>query len=249
MSMCRNQVKHLECVISLAAHTHFVILTIVFIAVGCEASRFRMEEHNMNQAQQAAYTQKVQAEDANVQLQAEFIIEADHIAIRYQVTSRTEVPLLLFDALHQRTPDGTQTYNPLLSFISYEEPSTLAIKRINPPPPEMKDVFLAYTAWAHKLSATAPLKGEIRVPLPAEEYNPYYPPGSKSVYRKVSAQGLKLVLEYAPLTGSLRATPVSGTKDLFQLEGTGVRLQQVHVSIKLNKPVAVNRRSDMFEPI
>lgn len=203
----------------------------------------------MNAAPQARESHGGQAEDARVRLLANFQILDDAVRVEYQVTSKGGGPLLLFDALKRPAHDGTPKYDRLLAYVAFEEPSTLGLKRLVAPLPQLKDVEMAQVPWAHKLMPGGVVNGEIRVPLPAEEYSPYYPPGPKSAYRKASAGRLKLVLGYVELGGELQAVAVEDAPGLFELYGAGATLRQIEVVVRLDKPVPVKRRSDMFEPV
>ena len=203
----------------------------------------------MNAAPQPRESHRGQAEDAHVRLLATFIILDDAVKVEYQVESKGGAPLLLYDALTRPAHDGMPKYDRLLAYVSFEEPSTLGLKRLVAPLPELKDVEMAQQPWAHKLMPGGVVTGEIRVPLPAEEYSPYYLPDRRSVYRKASADRLKLVLGYVQLTGGLQSVPVPDTPELYEAEGEGATQQQIEVVVRLDRPVAVKRRSDMFEPV
>lgn len=193
--------------------------------------------------------QTAEGDTSSVALHATFEISRNYITIRYSVRSKANSSILLFDAPRRIAQDGNLKYDAHLAYVSFEPPTTLAVKRIIPSLPIRKSVEMARDPLAHQLSPGATVNGEIQISLPASEYSPYYPPDRDSSYSQESARELKLVLEYALPSPDSKAVPISGLEGLYHVEGRGAKFEVVEISIHLVEPIRVQRRRDIFEPV
>lgn len=212
-------------------------------------------------------TFRVRAEDALVRLEAEFAVADNAINVRYIVVNKTQTPVLVFDALRRLGQDGQLKYDPQMAYVTFEPPTTLALKRVIPDLPKEKDVEMSHMPWAHRAGPDEIVKGEIRLALPAEEYSPYYPAGKKAVFSDAKAMKLKLVVAYVPAGPGLPVMPVKDMPGLFEIGGpkeTGEESaatkdvskavpqpeeRLIQVEMTAPKPVPVRRRTDRFEPV
>ena len=85
---------------------------------------------------------------------------------------------------------------------------------------------------ARRLAPSGALDGIAVVDLPAREYSPWFR-RARPVYRKALAARIRLVIEYQS------AAP----------EGASAELRRIEAAVALAEPIAVKRRSDMFEPV
>lgn len=184
-------------------------------------------------------------------MNAEFEFSSQTLVVHYQVNSLTKDKIAIFDGITRDTARGLK-WDRFLAYVSFEPPSTLAIKRIIPPLPKLIDVELAYVPFAHILYENTHY-GEIRLSVPVWEYNPYYPPSPRSVYSQVMAQFVELILEYTIINENICIEEVEGLPNLYRLYRIGsapTRLYQISLNVEAPKPgVPVKQRRDMFERV
>lgn len=202
---------------------------------------------------------RAESEDEHLRVEADLGFGADHLALRYRVAGhgRLETAVLLFDALYREDENGKVSHDVRRAYVTFEDPETLALKRVVPGLPRRKSVELETVPWAHRIERETATTGEILVALPAEESSPYYPAGNRGRFRTVPAREVKLVLGYIVLEAGLRAVPARGTAadaGFFQLEVEPERepratFREIRTSFALDAPIPVRRRVDLFEPV
>lgn len=184
-------------------------------------------------------------------MDAEFEFSSQTLVVQYQVKSQTKDKLAIFDGITRDTARGPK-WDRFLAYVSFEPPSTLAIKRIIPPLPTLKNVEFAFVPFAHILYEDTHY-GEIRLSVPVVEYNPYYPPSPRSVYSQVMAQFVELVLEYTIINENIGVEEVEGLPNLYRLHRIGstpISIYQISLNVEAPKPgVPVKQRRDMFERV
>ncbi|GBC93873.1 hypothetical protein HRbin15_02375 [bacterium HR15] len=188
-------------------------------------------------------------QDQYLRVEAEFEIGSQLLVVRYRVTPLTHDQIAIFDGLMRVTADGRLKWDPFMAYVSRESQNTLSVKRVIPPLPKLKDVEFAHVPLVHIIHDQVH-RGEIRRPIPVEEYNPYYPPSTKAVYSTVVVQFVALVLEYVIINNNITLLEVEGLPNLYRVRGTNVDLRQIRLVVKVPEPgIAVKQRRDMFERV
>jgi hypothetical protein len=190
----------------------------------------------------------LEMKDDLIVVTADVSILEEEIQVLYAATAR-ETPLWLGDISRHDNEGRRVVVEPERAYVTFEDPGTIALRKTTPRRPRLKSVPVAWVHAARQLRKDKAIEGKISVPLPAEEYNPYYPPWSdRVVYRRELAHALRLVLEYSRPIEVVRAVEVEDLPGAFLLRSP-CEDGQVEASVPLAKPVVVKRRSDQFEPV
>jgi hypothetical protein len=181
--------------------------------------------------------------DSYISLSAEFAFEARQLMIQYRITPLTHEKIAVFDGLMRFAEDGNLKWDPFMAYVSFEPEDTVAIKRIIPPLPELKDVEFRHVPLAHVVQAQVH-QGEIHLSVPIEEYNPYYPPYTESIYSEAIARHVALILGYKVVNEKVRLIKAHGLPDLYQVWGVEP-LYQIRLEVAAPEPgIPVRYRID-----
>lgn len=187
--------------------------------------------------------------DERVEVHCTVTVSAAELKVIYTVQPLGR-PVLLFDVLPLRNPSGKTLPAEQHAWVSLGDDKKVKLLKGFPKLPESKEVLRAYVPWCRLIPAGQTLKGEIHLPLPLLETNPYFgmPENEKLAREEVSK--FKLVFDYA-LAEKGNSKPSSADSRYLDFINTpGGKIFNATVEISGDRGVEVIKRDrSHFEPL
>jgi hypothetical protein len=129
---------------------------------------------------------------------------------------------------NQPVPDAKQVYR-------FEQRGVLRLLFGTPPLPGTRTVALHLAPWAVSVGHGSSHETLAVLPLPVEEYNPYFAPSAQRETRLVSR--LDLVVQFVMETEGLRATPLPWAKNRVQVPAPVIKAAGVGAYLRASAPL------------
>lgn len=171
-------------------------------------------------------------------------VDGATLAAGYRATNRGDKPVYLLNVLWTFTDTGVAK-DPRPAYVSIRTDRSLHLGKIAAPLPKTRTVELRIVPYATKLEPGASTGEVMRIPLPAEEYNPYFLDNPQ--WRDFVAEGVVLSMQYVRADEKLteKPAPVEGALAIWHPQLLA-RIETVRSStVRVAIPVRV--RADEFE--
>jgi len=178
-------------------------------------------------------------------LDVSFRIEGAELEVDYKVTNSTDSVIFLFNVL--MSPGSLEQRAEQPFYTCLRSDGTLVLGKMVPPVPRIKSVELRLIPFATQLGPGATFSEKIRVPIPVEEYNPYFPKLNAEKVEKQRSERAVFVLQYVNQTEGLKVekTAVENAYRLWDQNLLG--MVQTISSNPVPLGADVNARTDTFE--
>jgi hypothetical protein len=176
-----------------------------------------------------------------VHLTATARVRDDVLAVTARVANALDEPILV----RAHPDDGSRSAVLRHRAYSWLEPSgeALHLSLLNPPRHPDIDVFRSVVTLSRRVAGGAVFTLEIRLPLPAPEWNPYFPDPSRAPGEVVQVGGLRVRTGWFPSSGT-QWVHQGPEPDTWWAQGTPYRV--VETTVPLPEAVPVRRRGDLF---
>ena len=181
--------------------------------VNVEKSQSEVQTLNKN-----SETEKTMLEESNIRpisLRAKAEKADGKLIVEYEVENHTEQTLYLWDRMIDYTASG-QIINQDIAYAFFEEPKTLRLVRANLPLPGDRDVARKEIPFVRGIPAKGKVQGKIVLPIPVNEYSPFYPPPTEENSKIEKCSEVRLLLGWSEFREGMqiREQTVGGEKVL-----------------------------------
>lgn len=141
------------------------------------------------------------------------------LSIKYELTNQTPKKIYVYDLIPIRGEDGEEIKHDL-AYRCYEEPDTLRVVRAVLPLPTDREVFMKEIPYVRPVEPNKSVSGQIVLPAPVLEYNPYYPPMNLEDQKEVSINKIKLIIGWTEVRSGMDITDTNvGGEEVQMIRG------------------------------
>lgn len=182
-----------------------------------------------------------------VKLSGEVEKKDDSLVIKYELTNQSQEKIYVYDLIPVRGENGEEIKKDL-AYRCFEEPDTLRVVRAVLPLPLDREVYMKQIPYVREVESNKSVTGQIVLPLPVLEYNPYYPLLEPEEQREAEINKIRLIIGWTEVRGGMiiSETTVGGEK-VKMIRGAWeeplYRLAETTLSGKANLKV----RTDEFD--
>lgn len=169
------------------------------------------------------------------------------LEIHYDLKNNSKDPVLAWDVLTGES-GGQEIVKPELAYVCVVEPDTLRVVRAVLQLPFDRDVYMKEIPYAREVAPGKSVKGKIVLPLPVEEFNPYYGPTGPEQEKKVNLSRVVLMIGWTEIRPGMKITDVKiGDMQLKEIRGAWDRPIERVEEIKFSQDVQALLRTDVFD--
>ncbi len=180
-------------------------------------------------------------------LEVDFTRQEDSLLVRYTVTNPTRQTIWLLDILWAYSPEGDIGEETRGAYVSVHVDGAVKIGRCLHPLPQEMLVEENLVPFARKVRSMQSCTGEVDLPLPLREYNPYYDDPEQEDELPKDSTSVRFFISWVPeLKGmTARDTVLDGARDLDapnlmpEVRTVGSDPEELTLPVK--------RRTDQFE--
>lgn len=206
-----------------------------------------------NRGQQNAEENKIKMENTETKnlpkLETSINSTPQELEVTYTVKNTLDKPIYLFNVLWDMTEDGKAFRAEKQLYVSLQEDKTLLAAKKIPKLPAIRSVEFREIPYVTKVDAGGEFSETINLPVPVEEYNPYFPKTDDSEVKEVLADNVQFEIQFIPEVDSLELK-VTGIENVWSVWHPDIF---GNVETLRSKPspvsVKVNKRLDEFESI
>lgn len=180
-------------------------------------------------------------------LDVQLAVKEKSIQIDYKVTNTTGSPIYLFNVIWEYENSGKVKLSSPNAYVSLRNNSTLLVAKQVAPLPKTKAVELRVVPLATKLEAGKDFAESVVLPIPVEEFNPYFIKQESSRTEPAVAESLVFAIQFIREIDGLDVRPGDLANSLFvrhsDLFGNLELLEGFPKSVELK----VEKRMDAFE--
>ena len=169
------------------------------------------------------------------------------LEIRYDLKNISKDPVLAWDVLTGES-GGQEIVKPELGYVCVVEPDTLRVVRAVLQLPFDRDVYMKEIPYAREVAPGTSVKGKIVLPLPVEEFNPYYGPAGPEQEKKVDLSRIVLMIGWTEVRAGMKITDTKlGDMQLKEIRGAWDPPIQRVEELKFAQNVPAMLRTDVFD--
>lgn len=183
--------------------------------------------------------------NGQVKLAASFNAKAASLEVEYRVRNTTGNPIYIFNVILDT--DQIETVSPFKFYSCLRDDGTVVLAKAIPKLPAIASVEVRDIPYATKVDAGKEFSEKVEVPLPLEEYNPYFQKDHNSKVEQRESDRIYLVVQFIRQQEGLE---VKETKIANALKVDHNDLFGKVETLKSDKrpiEIKVNRRLDTFE--
>ncbi|MEO6587745.1 MAG: hypothetical protein ABIP06_00325 [Pyrinomonadaceae bacterium] len=185
--------------------------------------------------------------EEKVLLDTEIELRDNEIKIAYKLKNKTKKPIYLFNVIWDFDSSGSYIFAPNSFYSCLRDDGTFVVAERILPLPKNKRVELKIVPFATEIEAGSDFSGDINIPVPATEYNPYFPKKNEDDEKLKMAESIVFTVEFVKETDGLeiKPAPLEGAKYVWHqdLRGKTETLSSNPKSITIQ----VKKRTDIFE--
>ena len=182
-----------------------------------------------------------------VKLEGEVKQKDDSLVIDYQLTNQSQQPIYVWDLMIGYSGDE-EVINHELAYLCLEEPNTLRVARAVLKLPFDRDVYMMEIPYVRAVAPNEMITGKIVLPVPVEEYNPYYPPTEPENYREVEANKIRLLIGWTEArAGMIISDTTVGGEEVKMIRGAWEGAFQHLAERTFRAQVKMKVRTDAFD--
>ena len=180
-----------------------------------------------------------------VKLAASFIEKASSLEVEYKVRNATNNPIYIFNVVLDT--DQIETLSPFKFYSCLREDGTIVLAKAIPKLPSLASVEVRDIPFATKVEAGSEFAEKVEVPLPLEEYSPYFQKDFNSKVEERVSEKIYLVVQFIREQEGLevKETKIPNAVKVYHREL--IAKAETLKSDKRPIEVRVNRRLDTFE--
>lgn len=169
------------------------------------------------------------------------------LIIKYSLTNQSQKKIYVWDVLTVRGENGEEIY-PDLAYRCFEEPETLRVVRAVLPLPLDRDVYITDVPYVHGVDPNKSITGQIVLPLPVLEYNPYYPPDTPDDQREKTINKIRLIIGWTELRSGMEISETTvGTEKVLMIRGAWAEPHYHIAETLLQTEAKMIVRTDKFD--
>lgn len=184
---------------------------------------------NLNCFQASAgkeYGMELEENKGSVILIGEVKQENGSVVVSYELKNQSNNPVLAWDFM-PGFANGEEAIDDSLAYVCYEEPSIMRVVRAVLPLPPDRDIYQKEIPYARTVEPSSSATGKIVLPVPLEEYNPYYidpepkaGSGLSENEKEVSITKIRLLIGWTEIRRGMIITDVEiGGKKVKMIRG------------------------------
>jgi hypothetical protein len=175
--------------------------------------------------------------------------EGEWLLVEYEAKNASAGMVFCYDGA---PGDPGQDYPDLSAhlglFVRWEEPATVAVKRILGAPPAGRKVTKVIIPSLSRIDAGQSREVRFRLPLPLTEKCEFSPNFAQAIYEARNAKTLQIVLGHMVLPPGSAAEPFSGNPRAWRVRGAHGPQQLATASTSLAVPVKVRTDGSFYCP-
>jgi hypothetical protein len=180
-------------------------------------------------------------------LKTEITLKEGTLLVEYRIVNTTDNPIYVFNGLWDLDQANTVIRDPRQAYVSLMGTKTLHLVKGILPVPNSRKVESRVIPFATKIEAGQELSERMELPVPVEEYSPYFPKNQDSQLVDGLAESVVLTINYVRESDALELapSPLSGSFSVWHPDLPGV----IETLSSGQKPlsVRVKKRTDAFE--
>jgi hypothetical protein len=176
-----------------------------------------------------------------------FAPKTDALGVEYKIKNTRDKPIYIFNVIWAFGPKGQYVPAPMPVYACLRQGNVLHLAKMILPLPKSGAVELRIVPFATKVEAGQVFEEKFELPLPLNEYNPYYPERPDSKYKVMQSQSAIFTLQFVNEVPDMK-TPTAPLPNAIHLQHP--RLLGLVETVKSNPEpvqVRVNKRLDRFE--
>ena len=183
--------------------------------------------------------------DKQVKLAASFNAKAASLEVEYKVRNTTDKPIYVFNVILDT--DKIEMVSPFKFYSCLRDDGTVVLAKAIPKLPAITSVEVRDIPYTTKIEPGKEFAEKVEVPLPLEEYSPYFQKDHNSKTEERTAERIYLVLQYVQEQDGLEIKETN-IPNAFK-----VRHPELFTKVQTLKSdvrpveIKVNRRLDTFE--
>lgn len=182
-----------------------------------------------------------------VKLEGKVEQKDDSLVIDYQLTNQSQQPIYVWDLLTGYA-GGEEIINHELAYVCLEEPKTLRVARAVLRLPFDRDVYMKEIPYVRVVAPKETIKGKIVLPVPIEEYNPYYPPTEPENYKELESDKIRLLVGWTEAQkGMIISETTVGGEEVMMIRGAWEGAIQHLAERSFSAQVKMKIRTDAFD--
>ena len=167
------------------------------------------------------------------------------LTIDYRLSNGEKTAIYVWDLMADHDDKG-QVINRDLAYVCWEAPETVRVVRAALPLPPDFEVAKKEVPFVRKVLPGEAVTGRIALPVPVQEYSPFYPPAAK--YREVLCRKVRLAIGWtAEQEGMQVQTRVVGGEKVLALRGVWKGPVQKLAGGVFEGSVVLRMREDNFD--
>jgi hypothetical protein len=173
--------------------------------------------------------------------------DKDNIVISYELKNQSHNPVLAWDLMSGEA-SGSETIIDDLAYVCFEEPKTLRVVRGVLPLPLDRDVYQKEIPYARTIEPMSSVTGRIVLPLPLEEYNPYYEPTVPENEKEVEIREIRLLIAWTETQSGMVVSDADvGGKKVKMIRGAWEGPLQRLAEVTFPAHSMLKIRTDVFD--
>ncbi|HEX8247108.1 MAG TPA: hypothetical protein VF599_02905 [Pyrinomonadaceae bacterium] len=214
------------------------------------STKERIQQSEANKKTVVSNSNEVRMEEEKTKdlpvLQTNISLIDKHLQIEYTVKNTTAKPIYIFNILWE-TSSGNYRPLPQSAYVSLKTDGVLHLSKQIPALPKTMKVEVREIPFVTKIEAGKEFTETVKLAVPVEEYNPYFPKESDSTEEAKTAETAVFSLQFIRESAELEIEPAP-IKDAFSvwhpnLFGTVETLSSKPKDVS----VQVKKRTDSFE--
>jgi len=180
-------------------------------------------------------------------LEASITLQDKVLHVEYKLKNTTGKTIYLFNVLWEHDNQGKPLSAPQPVYACLRDNKTLLLGKQIPPLPLLKSVELRRIPFVTKIEANQDFSEKFDIPVPVEEYNPYFPKTQQSSVENRRAESVVFTIQFIREIEGLKVKPAQiGNAFTIWHQNIFGNLETISTN---PKPIAVqvNYRTDTFE--
>ena len=186
-------------------------------------------------------------EEKKVLLETEIQLQDKTLKISYKIKNQSEKPVYLFNVLWDFSSSGEYISAPQPAYSCLRDDGIFVVAKQIPPLPKSKRVELKIIPFVTKVEAGSEFSDNFELPVPASEYNPYFPRKNNESEKIKTAEAVIFKIDYVAETDGLEVKPAPLENALTVWhQDLNSKTETLSSNLK-TVGLQVKRRTDTFE--
>ena len=149
----------------------------------------------------------VEETDKTPKLDAEISVQAGALEVKYRIKNPTGGAIFIVNAIWDYDKTGNVVAAPLPAYVTLDPQGLLHVAKQVAPLPRTKKVESRIIPFVTRIEAGGEYTEIFKLPIPVEEYNPYFPKESTSETEDLLSGSAKFTLQFVRESGDLTTHP------------------------------------------